>query len=101
MKKLVVPVETIQNTADKIRSFTDSNGDMFDRIVNLVRAAESSKEWQGRSVKALIDASKRNKNKFTQAINELNDLATFLTEYANSMEEEDISIKSEIQKKMG
>lgn len=100
-KKLIVPVETIQNTAETIRSFTDNNGDMFDRILNLVRAAESSGEWKGGSVKALIDASKRNKKKFAQAIAELNDLATFLTEYANSMEKEDLSIKSEIRKKMG
>lgn len=100
-KKLIVPVETIRNTAETIRRFTDNNGDMFDRIMNLVYAAESSEEWQGGSVKALLDASKRNKKKFAQAIAELNDLATFLTEYANSMEEEDSSIKSEIQKKMG
>lgn len=100
-KTIKVPVESIRGTADKIRAFTDNNGDMFDRIVNLVRAAESNEEWQGRSVKALIDASKRNKKKFAQAIAELNDLATFLTEYANSMEKEDLSIKSEIRKKMG
>lgn len=100
-KTLKVPVDNIRGAAEKIRSFTDNNGDMFERIVNLVREVESCEEWQGRSVKALIDASERNKKKFSQAIRELNDLAVFLTEYAKSMEDKDIDIKNDIQKKLG
>ena len=99
--RIKVPIDSIRGAAEKIRNFTDNNGDMFERIVSLVREVESCGEWQGKSVRALIDASEQNKNKFSQAMSELDELATFLTEYAKSMENKDVEIKNDIQKKLG
>ena len=100
-KTLKVPVQSIKDAADDIKRFADDNCDMFKTIIKLVKDVESCGDWEGKSVKALIDASQRNEKKFKTALDDMLKLASFLDDYAKALETADKDIKTDIQKVLG
>lgn len=94
---IYVPLSTLQDCASKLSEYADDNSDIFDRLLNILSAMESSTEWQGESMTAAISAMESNQSKYQDAINDLNSLAKFLKDFSTRMAEKDAEIASEIQ----
>lgn len=91
-----VPVTTLQDYAAKLQGFADDNSDIFDRVCNSLLSLEGSGEWKGDSVTAAINATKENKEKFSEAVSDLNDLAKYLKKFADEMSAKDEELKIRI-----
>ena len=76
-----------------MRALADDNVSIFDRLYNTLQCIEGSGEWTGASAQAAITATKKNKQKYSEAVNELNDLANFVQKFASeiSAKEEEIA----------
>ena len=92
-----VPVEVLQNNASKIIAFADDGEDIFDRILNTLLCMEGSGEWKGKSLTAAANATRANKEKYGEVIEEIRELGTFLRDFANAMEAKDCEIKAQIE----
>lgn len=97
---LKVPIGTLQNAAVSILDFYEEDGDLFDQVLNLLTTIKERGEWKGAGVDALIRISQNNKKTYANAMAELKDLATFLSDFIERISTEDSSIKSEIDIKM-
>ena len=93
---ILVPLSTLQDSASKLSGYAEDNTDVFDRLVNILEAMESNGEWQGKSVTAAISVMQGNRTKFQEAINDLNLLAKFLTDFSSKMTEKDAEIAAQI-----
>lgn len=96
MSTLKVPITTLQDAADKLLDYTDTNSDIFDRIYNSLQTLEANKDWQGASLEAAVAATQKNKEKFSEAIEEMGELADFLSDYVSKMTAKDEEIKRQI-----
>lgn len=91
-----VPISTLQTSAEKLTSYSTENSDIFDKIYNSLRCLEGSNEWKGASLTAAADATWNNKKKFEDAVNEMEQLAKFLSDFVTEMAEEDAKISKQI-----
>ena len=91
-----VPVSFLQDAVQKLQTYADDNKDIFDKIKNSLEHMESSGDWKGESLAAAVEATQKNEEKFREAVNELNELASFLEEFVNSMVEKDAEVQKSI-----
>ena len=91
-----VPVSTLQENASKMQSFADTNADVFDRIYQSLLCLKGSGEWQGTSLEAMVSTTEKNKEKFSDTIDELQSLADFLQKFVTEISEKDEEIKNQI-----
>ena len=91
-----VPISTLQTSAEKLTSYSTENSDIFDKIYNSLRCLEGSNEWKGASLTAAADATWNNKKNFEDAVNEMEQLAKFLSDFVTEMAEEDAKISKQI-----
>lgn len=91
-----VPVSTLQDAVLKLQTYADESNDLFDKIKNSMGRMESAGDWKGESLTAAVEATQKNEEKFREAVNELNELASFLEEFVNSMVEKDAEIQKSI-----
>lgn len=91
-----VPISTLQDSASRLTDYANDNSDIFDRLINILNAMESSGEWQGESMSAAISTVQSNQSKYEETISELNSLAKFLTDFSTSMSDEDSFIATQI-----
>ena len=57
------PIASIQDAAKTLKSYTEENEDLFAQILNMVNSVESCGDWQGKSMRALQDVTRRNLNR--------------------------------------
>ncbi len=91
-----VPVDTLRDCARKMQELADENVAIFDRLYNTLQCLEGSGEWTGASARAAISATENNKKKYSEAINELNELADFVQKYACEISAKDEEIMRKI-----
>ena len=92
-----VPVSVLLEKAQQLQAYADTNEDVFDRINNSLAALDGNGDWHGVSQATAVNATRNNKQKFSKAIKEMREMATFLQQFANDMAEKDVEIKSQIQ----
>lgn len=90
-----VPVSTLQDYASRMQGFADENADVFNRLYNSLQCLEGG-EWQGESLKAAMAATRQNRERFSETISELNQLANFMKKFADEMAAKDEEIKKNI-----
>lgn len=91
-----VPATTLQDYATKLQGFADDNSDIFDRVCNSLLSLEGSGEWKGESVSAAITATKENKERFSEAVTDLNELAKYLKRFADEIAAKDEELRIRI-----
>jgi len=91
-----VPVNALQDCARKMQELADENVAIFDRLHNTLQCLEGSGEWTGASARAAIAATENNKKKYSEAINELNELADFVQKFACEISAKDEEIMRKI-----
>ena len=97
MSRFQVPVSLLQETAEKIKTFTDENEGMFGEILQLLRSVEGCADWRGNSMQALIKATESNQKKYAELFTELSALGEFLSQYAQSISEKDEELLQSIR----
>ena len=93
-----VPISTLKETSTKLKGYANDNSDIFDRLTNLLAAMEGSGEWKGESMTAALQATRQNKTKFREAVNDLNSLSSFLSKFVSQMSSKDTEIANQIKK---
>lgn len=91
-----VPAEELHAAADKMRSFAEDQGGIFDRLSNTLEALRSSGEWDGASWRAAAEKMEENKQKFDETISDLEELALFMQTFAADMTAKDNEIAQQI-----
>lgn len=91
-----VPTPVLQDYANKMQEFADSNLDIFNRVYNSLLCLKGSGEWQGTSLEAIVSATEKNKEKFGDTIEELQALADYLQKFVTEISEKDEEIKKQI-----
>lgn len=95
-KIINVPVEELKEAAARIQGFADDNADIFDQVYNSLQVLENNGEWKGISASAAANATRENKEKFSEAVEELAELAAFLKNFAEEIDTTDETLKMKI-----
>ena len=93
------PIDNLRDSAEKLKTYTDQNEDLFSQILNMVNSVESCGDWQGKSMKTLQNVTQRNQKKFEAGMQELCELADFLKKYAEAMSAKDEELMKRINNK--
>lgn len=93
-----VPVSTLRDYARKLQEYAQTNGDIFDRMCNIMDALRENGQWVGESQEAAALATEQNVQRFEQTVSELNKLADFLQSFADAMARKDEEIKRQIHR---
>lgn len=93
------PIDNLRDSAEKLKTYTDQNEDLFSQILNMVNSVESCGDWQGKSMKTLQNVTQRNQKKFEAGMQELCELAGFLEKYAEAMSAKDEELMKRINDK--
>ena len=93
------PIDNLRDSAEKLKTYTDQNEDLFSQILNMVNSVESCGDWQGKSMKTLQNVTQRNQKKFEAGMQELCELADFLEKYAEAMSAKDEELMKRINNK--
>ena len=93
------PIDNLRDSAEKLKTYTDQNEDLFSQILNMVNSVESCGDWQGKSMKTLQNVTQRNQKKFEAGMQELCELAGFLQKYAEAMSAKDEELMKRINDK--
>lgn len=93
------PIDNLRDSAEKLKTYTDQNEDLFSQILNMVNSVESCGDWQGKSMKTLQNVTQRNQKKFEAGMQELCELAGFLEKYAEAMSAKDEELMKRINNK--
>lgn len=91
-----VPTPVLQDYANKMQEYADSNLDVFNRVYNSLLCLKGSGEWKGTSLEAIVSATEKNKEKFGDTIDELQALADFLQRFVTEISDKDEEIKKKI-----
>lgn len=92
-----VPVNVLLEKAAQLQSLADTNEDVFDRINRSLEALDGNGDWHSVSQGAAAAATRANKEKYKEAVEEMRKLAAFLQSFADDMAAADERIKKQIQ----
>ncbi len=96
MAKINVPVSSLRDLANKLQEYSDENSDVFQRIYNSLECFNDEGDWQGDSLKAALEVTSKNKQKFADVIQEMRTMAEKLQFFVDAMASEDETARKQI-----
>lgn len=80
-----VPLDAIQNGADRLNELAERVADYFDQMSNLADGVSGEGSWVGEDKDAFVQANASNQKKYQKIIQNISDMAKVLVVYAEVM----------------
>ena len=84
-----VPVETLKNGADRLAELSENVKDYFDQIGNAAANLSAGGSWVGEDSMEFIQVNTANQKKYAKTVEDMEQMAAKLKEYALAMENVD------------
>lgn len=95
--KIKVDPQLLLDTAAGIEEHAGTVGDIYDQLNNMFWGMGADGQWEGSAFQATLDATSKNAEKFAPVAEELEELAAFLRNVANTMSEADTEVSNSIK----